>query len=225
MKAIKIHIIPVILLSGVILVLSCKTYGGIYTGQHSLNGERNKDSVVGIHYAEHMERQKPQRVYQNQGEQKQAYSDQGAPRARGGVVLRKESYSGPKELIAVMDFTTRDVPLSVAFNVSELIRTELINTGRFTVLERSQMKEILKEQGFQQTGCTETACAVQMGKLLSARKILIGSVMKLGAKLIISGRVVDVEKGVGDQGAKGRASSIDDLDDGVVEFINNLSGL
>jgi hypothetical protein len=134
-------------------------------------------------------------------------------------------YSGTKEMIAVMDFTTKDVAMPVAYNVSELIRTGLINTGKYTIIERSQMKEILKEQGFQQTGCTDTSCAVQVGKLLSARKILIGSVMKLGSKLIISGRIVDVEKGVGEQGATGKAKSIDDLDEGVTDFINNLSGL
>ncbi len=225
MKSPKKPVISIIIFFGTMLALSCTTVG-VYTGQHSLNEERNKDSVVGVAYAKYQERLEQQKAYQNQSTGKVVYSDQGPSRGRVvGVVLRKQAYDGPKELVAVMDFTTRDVPLSVAYNVSELIRTELINTGRFTVLERSQMREILKEQGFQQTGCTETACAVQMGKLLSARKILIGSVMKLGAKLVISGRVVDVEKGVGEQGARGKADTIDDLDNGVIEFINNLSGL
>ncbi|NIV04449.1 hypothetical protein GWN26_14740 [Candidatus Saccharibacteria bacterium] len=37
---------------------------------------------------------------------------------------------------------------------------ELFNTGKFRVLERAKMKEILKEQGFQQTGCVSTAWVV-----------------------------------------------------------------
>lgn len=131
-------------------------------------------------------------------------------------------YTGEKEVLAVMDFEAKEVPRSTALSVSELIRTELINSGKYTVIERSQMKEILKEQGFQQSGCTEIACAVKIGKLLSARKMLVGSVIKLGTKLIISGRVIDVERGVGEKGAKGTANSVEELDAGVTEFINNL---
>lgn len=222
MNALKNQIISDIIFVGVTLILSCSSYSGVYHGQHSLNEEHNKGTVIGARYAASLEEQKQQGAYTSRGEQKPVYTDN---RGRGGVALRKEAYTGTREMIAVMDFISRDVPPSVAYNVSELIRTELINTGKYTVLERSQVKEILKEQGLQQTGCTETSCAVQIGKLLSARKILIGSVMKLGAKLIISGRVVDVEKGVGEQGASGKADSIDNLDQGVIEFINNLTGL
>jgi curli biogenesis system outer membrane secretion channel CsgG len=88
--------------------------------------------------------------------------------------------------LAVMDFKAKGVSHTVADNVSELIRTELINIGKYTVLERSQMSEILKEQSFQMTGCTDVSCAVQVGKLLSARKIMVGSVMQVGSKIVIS---------------------------------------
>lgn len=137
--------------------------------------------------------------------------------------LQVKKYYGQKQILAVMDFVTKDVSQSTAFNVSELIRTQIVNTNKYTVIERSQMREILKEQGFQQTGCTETACAVQVGKLLSAKKILIGSVMKIGNNIVISGRVVDVEKGIIEVGATGKTNSINELDYGVIEFINNLT--
>lgn len=172
--------------------ISCTQHSMVYTGQHSLDEERGTASLAG-----------------NQ----QAFPG----RARNAI-----PYSGIKEVIAVSDFTAKDVPLSTAMNVSELIRTELINTGRYTVIERSQMKEILKEQGFQQTGCTDVNCAVQMGKLLSAKKMLVGSIMKMGTRFIITGRVVDVEKGVGERAAKGNANSVDQLDRGVTEFVDNL---
>lgn len=143
-------------------------------------------------------------------------------RATQGRQRSARHFSGIKEIIAVTDFAAKEVSSSLAINVSELIRTELINSGRYTVIERSQMKEILKEQGFQQTGCTDVNCAVRMGKLLSAKKILVGSVMKMGSRLIISGRVVDVEKGIGERAATGKANSIDQLDRGVTEFVDAL---
>lgn len=172
--------------------ISCTQHSMVYTGQHSLNEESGTESFTGDQRA-------------NPG------------RARNAI-----PYSGIKEVIAVSDFTAKDIPLSTAMNVSDLIRTELINTGRYTVIERSQMKEILKEQGFQQTGCTDVNCAVQMGKLLSAKKILVGSIMKMGSRYIISGRVVDVEKGVGERGSRGNANSVDQLDRGVTEFVDGL---
>ena len=57
-----------------------------------------------------------------------------------------------------------------------------VNTGLFTVGERGEMDSILKEQGFQASGCTDIECAVKIGKLLSANKMLVGEIGKLGTK-------------------------------------------
>lgn len=131
--------------------------------------------------------------------------------------------SEEKMMIVVMDFTPKDVSNTVALTVSELIRTEMINTGKYSVIERSQMGMILKEQGFQQTGCTDISCAVKIGQLLSAKKILVGTITKLGKKFIINGRIVDIEKGIGEFGETVSADSQDDLADSVKIFIKNLS--
>ncbi len=113
--------------------------------------------------------------------------------------------------LAVMDFQAKGVSSDVAKNVSELVRTDLISSGRFVIIERSQMNQILKEQGIQQSGCTEISCAVQVGQILSANKILIGSIMKIGKNYVISGRIVDVEKGIGEKAASESTESIDDI--------------
>ena len=90
-----------------------------------------------------------------------------------------------KMRIAILDLQAQGVSDITAKTVSDLLRTELFNTKLFIVVERQQMDSVLKEQGFQQSGCTETECAIQVGKLLSARKMLIGSVNKLGEAYII----------------------------------------
>jgi TolB-like protein len=101
-----------------------------------------------------------------------------------------------KMRIAIMDLTANSVSPETAKTVSDLLRTELFNTGLFTVIERAEMDKILKEQGFQQSGCTENECVVQFGKILSAKKVLVGTVNKLGNTYIINARIVDVEKAV-----------------------------
>lgn len=126
--------------------------------------------------------------------------------------------------VAVIDFQSKGINATISKNVSELIRAELISSGKYTVIERAQMAEILKEQEFQMTGCTDVSCAVKVGKLLSARKILVGSVMQMGTKIIISGRIVDVERGVGEEAANQDAQSANELDTAVRLFVAKLSG-
>lgn len=130
---------------------------------------------------------------------------------------------GEKMRIVIMDFKADGVQAATANRVSELIRTEMINSGEFLIIERKQMDMIFKEQGFQKTGCTDESCAVEIGRLLSARKILIGTVMKLGETIIINGRIVDVEKGVAEFGEKQDAVSEKDLFNAVTLFTEKLT--
>ena len=95
--------------------------------------------------------------------------------------LTMPAFSAKKMRIAVMDVKPEGVPGKTAKVISNMIRNELINTQKFIVIERAQMDMIFKEQGLQQTGCTDQEFAVEMGRLLSARKILIGEVNSVAA--------------------------------------------
>ena len=119
----------------------------------------------------------------------------GVVKADDAIKTDNKSKSQDKMRIAVLNLEPKEVSANTADMVSDILRTELLNTGLFRVLERGEMDAILKEQSFQHSGCTETACAVKIGKLLSANKMLVGTVGKIGEKFIISGRIVDVEKG------------------------------
>ncbi|HPO44428.1 MAG TPA: CsgG/HfaB family protein [Spirochaetota bacterium] len=121
-------------------------------------------------------------------------------------------YAAEKMQVAVLDLKPREVSKIVTGAVSDIIRSEMVKTGLFTVVERAQMNEILKEQGFQMTGCTDQACAVQVGKLLSARKILVGEINRVGKAFMITVRIVDVEKGVSEFAANEKAENEDVLD-------------
>lgn len=77
--------------------------------------------------------------------------------------------------------------------LSDTLRTSFFKTGKFTVLERTKMDEILKEQKFQLTGCTTTECAVEIGKILNVNYIVVGSVSKIGKEYVLNIRIVDVE--------------------------------
>ena len=133
------------------------------------------------------------------------------------------AYSADKMRIAIMDLKAEGVSEGIATAVSRIMRSEFVNIGRFTVIERGQMDAILKEQGFQQTGCTDSDCAVQIGRLMSANMMLIGELNTLGNSIIMTIRVVDVEKGVIKYSARDKAQTEDYLEEATVRITRNLA--
>jgi len=101
-----------------------------------------------------------------------------------------------QENIAVNRLVSSGISKSEAFTLTEVLRSELGKTGKYTVLERGQMEEILKEQGFQQSGaCDDQACAIEMGKLLSVQYIILGSIGQVGKTYNFNIRLVSVGTG------------------------------
>jgi hypothetical protein len=106
----------------------------------------------------------------------------------GAGALRAEELPA----IAVMELSAPGLSSSDATGLSNRLVFELMQTGRFTVLERSKMDDILKEQGFQKTGCTNTDCAVEMGQLLNVKYMVLGNVDIVGRIYSVNLRLVSV---------------------------------
>lgn len=96
--------------------------------------------------------------------------------------------------IAILDFTnTGGLSKQETVTLGNRLRSMLVKTNAFIVLERGQMDDILGEQGFQQTGCTTTECAVEMGRLLNVQKMISGTIGKLGKTYTIDLSLIDVQ--------------------------------
>lgn len=109
--------------------------------------------------------------------------------------------AGPEtgfQSVAVMPFTASSAFDSGALEgLSSAMGTQLVKTGKFRVLERAQMDAILREQGLQQSGaCDGGECAIEVGKLLSVDRLVVGHVAKVGNIYTLSARLVNVETGV-----------------------------
>ena len=98
-----------------------------------------------------------------------------------------------KMLVAVLDFEGKNMESSDAGIITDFVSQEMLNSGYFKVLERGAINDIMSEVNFQQSGCTSAECAVQIGKILAVKKMVVGSVSKLGKKFFITVRMVDVE--------------------------------
>lgn len=98
-------------------------------------------------------------------------------------------------IVGVVDFDANGVDTGTANEVADQLRTRIAASGSVTLVERSKMEQIIHEQNFQASNRTDPATATRLGHLLGARKIIFGSVGKLGTSLTIHTEVVDVETG------------------------------
>jgi ankyrin repeat protein len=98
-------------------------------------------------------------------------------------------------IVAVSDLVGQGISQSEVNTVSEQLRAEILKTGYFRIMERTQMQEILKEQGFQQAGCTADSCAIEIGQLLGVNNIIVGSLGLAGSYTALTLRILDVQTG------------------------------
>ncbi len=78
--------------------------------------------------------------------------------------------------------------------IADRLRIELFNTGLVDMMERDQMQDIMKEQGFQKSGvCTDEACMVEIGQILGVERLVSGSIGKLGSMFLLNFRAIDVQ--------------------------------
>ncbi|GAB4178810.1 MAG: hypothetical protein Kow00108_14660 [Calditrichia bacterium] len=73
------------------------------------------------------------------------------------------------------------------------LRSKLVATNAFNVVERNQMDAILKEMGFQMSGCTSVECAVEVGRILNVQQMVAGNIGKIGSLFTLDINIIDVE--------------------------------
>jgi curli biogenesis system outer membrane secretion channel CsgG len=129
----------------------------------------------------------------------------------GGVQLQvapKEKLSGSIKTLAVMEFADvrqakekgeYDNPAMI---IQEKMISGLVNQGFFRVIERQQLEKVLAEQKLQLSGMIDNSSAVEIGKMLGADGIMVGSITEYGrtiypkARLTVNVRVIEVKTGL-----------------------------
>ena len=113
-----------------------------------------------------------------------------------GNITKLYAQQSKKNTIAILYINSRGgISQSEAQTLTDRLRSELVNTQAFIVLERGRMDAILKEQGFTLSGCTSSECAVEVGRLLGVQQMVTGEVGKIGDVITIDIRVFDVQTG------------------------------
>ncbi|MFH1620226.1 MAG: CsgG/HfaB family protein, partial [bacterium] len=99
--------------------------------------------------------------------------------------------------LAVLPFKT-DKKLAekrVNYACAEMLTNRFVEAKSFTVTERARLDEVMKEQALGLSGAVESATAANVGKLLGARLVILGSVSRLGNVYHMSTEMVNSETG------------------------------
>ncbi len=80
-----------------------------------------------------------------------------------------------------------------AARIGGLIEAELLKLPGIRVVERKEKAQVFQEQAVQQSGATDLATAVELGKNLNVDRIIFGTVEDIAGKVHITLKVVKVE--------------------------------
>ena len=124
-------------------------------------------------------------------------------------VTNLQAQATQKKRIVVMDFdygTTNSYynsyrGVGAAKGISELLVNELVNNGTYTVVDRSKLEQVLKQQN--RSGAVDAATAVEIGKQLGVDAVLIGTITRFNIDQQSGGGGV---LGIGASSSKTKAS-------------------
>jgi hypothetical protein len=105
----------------------------------------------------------------------------------------KEVPASGSTRLAIYDIHASEPFKIAALILSEALREEFFRLGSFTLVNRENMAQILNEIGVQQTGLVEEKQAVQAGKGMAARQIILGQFGSIGNTLLLQVKRIDVE--------------------------------
>jgi len=98
--------------------------------------------------------------------------------------------TGRKKRVAVFDFDYATVHAGIAAlfgqdvdvgkGISDLLVTDLVKDGGYSVIERKALDKILKEQNFSNSDRADPNSAAKIGKLLGVDAIIVGSITQFG---------------------------------------------
>lgn len=106
--------------------------------------------------------------------------------ASAGQINRKK--------IAILNFKAYNTSQTYADGVRDILEVNLYKTGVFHILEREQIDVILREHEIRDKWCEDQGCAVEIGKLLSTDKVVVGSLSGMG-DFSITIKLVDIKNG------------------------------
>lgn len=100
-----------------------------------------------------------------------------------------------RPIITVLDFKASSISTSEVEIFVDYLTSHIVETNVFRVIDRSQRQSILEELEFAASDCTDESCQLEIGKMLAASQIIVGSIGKVGDRYLLSIKLIDVQTG------------------------------
>ena len=139
-----------------------------------------------------------------------------------GIALQAQN---EKLRVAVFDPSSSGTSIDEGTKVAvrEIISSTLVNTGKYDIVERSLLQQVMKEQEFSNTDVVDESQATELGRLAGANKVVLSVVTLVGGRNMLSIKIIDVKTATVDQ-QKTRIVSTNDLLDMVEPLTLELLG-
>ncbi|HOG16400.1 MAG TPA: CsgG/HfaB family protein [Syntrophales bacterium] len=132
-----------------------------------------------------------------------------------------------KSRLVVYDFDAGEQLNVVAMILTEALREELHELGKFLLVNRENIVQVMEELKLQQSGMIDEGQAVQMGKWLAANETVTGKLAVLGSLYVLQAKRTDIQS-LGTLGIGSLRSSMgkeEELLNGVPSLARKLAGL
>jgi len=99
---------------------------------------------------------------------------------------------GEPATVTVSEFVTHPARPDLGRTFADMVASSLVQSGRVTVVEREQLKELLQELELSQTGLTQTPSDYATGNMHVVRFVISGTVSRIGGRERLEARLLDV---------------------------------
>jgi TolB-like protein len=111
--------------------------------------------------------------------------------------ISKQVIGDKKLALAVADFTDlKGNDTCLGSFLAEQLTPHLYQTNKFTLLERTLLNKVIKEQKVSLNELTDPKTAIRLGRIMNAGAIVTGSVTDLGEILRVNVELINAETGV-----------------------------
>ena len=135
------------------------------------------------------------------------------------------TFAEDKSIITVLDFKTDSFSRQEMTSIISLLSSALFKTDKYTVIDVTERDNLLKELEFSVSDCSDEDCQLEIGKMLAAEMIVVGSLSMVGSKTILTAKILATGTGRTLSTADGIYKDVDELVDDIFDFAKDLAGM
>jgi TolB-like protein len=136
-------------------------------------------------------------------------------------------FAQEQPVITVLDFATSNISKDEAQLLVDYLSSGIIDIGKYRVIDRAQRENLLNEQKFSlsaEADDTNKEYQLEIGRLLSAKFIIVGSVGDVSDVFLLNTKLIDVETGETLRTVSEKYDSMKKLIDNSETILNQLLG-